>query len=163
MLRHSKCRVGVATIIHATKGEPVSCVRPGGCVTVQYRSCKKKCPSRGYTISRGPTGQKEQKYGYGSRRDPEPRFTVLARASSNLLDWKRTSLERDFRQTHQSESVVRQAPLVEAWPSHCCKPLRGSEHGRWGNYGVGSRYETSGEDTADWEDLVRAIELAIAL
>jgi hypothetical protein len=32
------------------------------------------------------------------------------------------------------------------------------EHGSWGSYAFGSRYQTTtGEDTADWEDLVRAV------
>jgi hypothetical protein len=34
----------------------------------------------------------------------------------------------------------------------------GREHGSWGNCGFGSRYQaTTSEDTADWEDLVRAV------
>jgi hypothetical protein len=44
------------------------------------------------------------------------------------------------------------------------------EHGSWGIYGVGSRYQTTtGEHTADWEDLARIVinctvcELTIAL
>jgi hypothetical protein len=42
-------------------------------------------------------------------------------------------------------------------------------YGNWGIYGVGSRFKTTGEHTADWEDLVRVVvncsvyELAIAL
>jgi hypothetical protein len=46
----------------------------------------------------------------------------------------------------------------------------GREHGSWGSYGIGSRYQvTTGDDTADWEELVLAVvncrvyELAIAL
>jgi hypothetical protein len=32
------------------------------------------------------------------------------------------------------------------------------EYGSWGIYGIGSRYQTTtGEDTVDWEDLVRAV------
>jgi hypothetical protein len=44
------------------------------------------------------------------------------------------------------------------------------EHGGWGIYGIGSHYQTTtGDDTADWEGLVRAAvncricELALAL
>jgi hypothetical protein len=54
-----------------------------------------------------------------------------------------------------------------------CEKVAGQyarEHGSWGIYGNESRYQTrTGEDTADWEDLVRAAvncwvcELAIAL
>jgi hypothetical protein len=45
----------------------------------------------------------------------------------------------------------------------------GHEHGSWGICGVGSCYQATSKDTADWEDLVHAVvncrvcELAIAL
>jgi hypothetical protein len=42
---------------------------------------------------------KGQKHGHGYRRDPKPRFTVLARASSNLTDrpkWLTNTLFRVF-------------------------------------------------------------------
>jgi hypothetical protein len=42
---------------------------------------------RGVPISKHVTVWEEQEYGHGSRRSPKPRRTVLARVSSNLLDW----------------------------------------------------------------------------
>jgi hypothetical protein len=58
-------------------------------------------------------------------------------------------------------------PGSELWDSR--QPVK-SKHGSWGSYGVESHYQaTTGEDTADWEDLVRAVmncrvcKLAIAL
>jgi hypothetical protein len=59
---------------------------------------------------------------------------------------------------------------LEMWRS--CQPASTgtTEHENWGIYSVGSRYQaTTGEDTADWEDLVHAVvnykvcELVIAL
>jgi hypothetical protein len=48
---------------------------------------------------------------------------------------------------------------LEQWVS--CDRVAGQwgrEHGSWWSYGVGSRYQaTTGEDTADWEVLVRAV------
>jgi hypothetical protein len=35
--------------------------------------------------------------------------------------------------------------------------MEATDHGSWGICGVGSRYQTTGEGTADWEDLVRAV------
>jgi hypothetical protein len=59
--------------------------------------------------------------------------------------------------------------LVERWDSRHPARIEAAEYGSWVIYGVGSRYQTTSEDTADWEDLVGAVvncrvcELAIAL
>jgi hypothetical protein len=31
------------------------------------------------------------------------------------------------------------------------------EHGSWGTYSIGSRYQTTDENTTDWDDLVHAV------
>jgi hypothetical protein len=66
--------------------------------------------------------------------------------------------------------IIRSTELVRQWDRRQAVRTWSREHGSWGMYGVESRYQaTTGEDTADWEDLVRAVmncrvcELAIAL
>jgi hypothetical protein len=53
--------------------------------------------------------------------------------------------------------------LVELWERRQPARTGAVEHGTWGIYGTESRYQaTAGEDTADWEDLMRAVVICKA-